>query len=240
MIASARVPRRRPWPRRERHLWIAGAAVALAVHAAGGALFLPEESPDRVVEVPAARPLAVWGYIPPPPPEAAPPASVAPGGEELAGVRDAGRAPSLASPSDEQAAPSIATEPLVEPTGEIAPSAAGQDDFVLVAPGDAPPAPPLPVAIEGITGPEPLPDTQKKPRYPEAARRLRLQASVLLQVFVREDGSVGEVTVLRCTRPRVGFEEAALDAVRQWRYRPATAGGRPVATTVTVKVDFGP
>lgn len=242
MTAGVRDRRRPAQASSEARLWIAGAAVALAAHAVGGALFLPEKSPNRPRQVPAARPVAVWGYIPPlPPPRgASAPAHRAPGAEEWPGARRPGRAPSLEIPPDAHPAAPIATEPLVEPTAAITPSAAGQDDLVLVVPGHLPPPPPVPVALEGIASPEPLPDTQKKPRYPEAARRLRLEASVLLQVLVREDGTVGEVTVLRCTRPRVGFEEAALEAVRQWRFRPATVGGQPVAATVTVKVDFGP
>jgi protein TonB len=136
--------------------------------------------------------------------------------------------------------PPIATEPLLEPTGEITPAAAVSEEFIRQAADAAPPPPELAVHGDELVGPDLLRETRREPRYPEAARRLRIEASVLLQVLVREDGTVGEVSVLRCTRPKIGFEEAALEAVREWRFRPASLRGRPVPATVTVKVDFVP
>ena len=66
----------------------------------------------------------------------------------------------------------------------------------------------------------------------------RLEGSVILQAVVRRDGTVGELHVLRCTEPNMGFEEAAMDAVVQWLYEPATQDGRPVDVFFTVFVDF--
>ena len=47
-----------------------------------------------------------------------------------------------------------------------------------------------------------------------------------------------DLKVLRCTRANFGFEETAVEAVRQWRYRPAMLDGRPVDVFFTVFVDF--
>jgi hypothetical protein len=38
---------------------------------------------------------------------------------------------------------------------------------------------------------------------------------------------VGEIEVLRCLQPALGFEEAAIHAVAQWRYHPAPTTGSP-------------
>ena len=46
------------------------------------------------------------------------------------------------------------------------------------------------------------------------------------------------IEILRSNRPNMGFEDAALAAVKQWRYEPATQNGRPVDVYFTVVVDF--
>jgi len=68
-----------------------------------------------------------------------------------------------------------------------------------------------PVLIEG---------TRVEPEYPELARVARVEASVVLQAVIRDDGTVGDLVVLRCSRPNMGFEQAAIEAVQQWRYKP--------------------
>jgi len=81
-------------------------------------------------------------------------------------------------------------------------------------------------------------DGRVEPDYPPAARMLRLAGSVLLEVNVNDDGTVGNVTVVGTSRPGLGFEEAAVAAVRRWRFVPATRAGRPVAATTSVEVTF--
>jgi len=44
--------------------------------------------------------------------------------------------------------------------------------------------------------------------------------------------------VLHCISPEVGFEEAAIEAIEQWRYEPALLNGRPVDVYLTVVVEF--
>ena len=44
--------------------------------------------------------------------------------------------------------------------------------------------------------------------------------------------------VLRCSRPNMGFEQAAIDAVQNWMYKPALQNGRPVEVYFTVFVEF--
>jgi len=75
-----------------------------------------------------------------------------------------------------------------------------------------------------------------RPEYPELARKAKLPGRVVLQAVVAKDGTVVEVTVLRSTSSL--FEDAAVEAVKQWRYEPALSGGQPVAVYFTVIVDF--
>lgn len=75
-----------------------------------------------------------------------------------------------------------------------------------------------------------------EPSYPQVARRAGLRGRVTLRAVVAEDGSVESVEVIASTNPL--FSDAAVDAVRKWRYRPASMGGRPVRVTFSVVVDF--
>ena len=112
---------------------------------------------------------------------------------------------------------------------------------------------------EGISSPpteapEPLPQPTKKkpirvggnvqasrlihrvePEYPELAKRARVSGMVILQVIVGERGAVEEVTIIR-GHPLLN--EAALRAVRQWRYSPYFLNGEPIPVTATVTVNF--
>jgi TonB family protein len=98
-------------------------------------------------------------------------------------------------------------------------------------PPQAVPAPP------GGKLPEKLAHTE--PGYPEQARVRRQSGRVLLQVSVDARGQVGALHVLQVKPPGFGFEEAALDAVRRWRYSPArTAEGQAVDHPLTVFVEF--
>jgi len=72
--------------------------------------------------------------------------------------------------------------------------------------------------------------------YTEDARRRGLTGDVLLEIVVRRDGSVGDVTVIRGLG--AGLEARAIEAVRQWRFTPARRLGTPVDVIVEVAVEF--
>ena len=76
------------------------------------------------------------------------------------------------------------------------------------------------------------------PEYPEAARRARLQGVVVIEAVIDRDGVVAEARVLGDTTRFGGCAEAALRAVRAWRYQPARLDDRPVAVRMTVTVTF--
>jgi TonB family protein len=75
-----------------------------------------------------------------------------------------------------------------------------------------------------------------KPVYTEEARRRNVTGDVLLEIVVRSDGSVGDVRVLDGLG--YGLDQRAADAVRQWRFAPATRRGMPVDVLVEVAVEF--
>ncbi len=72
--------------------------------------------------------------------------------------------------------------------------------------------------------------------YTDAGRRSGITGDVVLEIVVRHDGSVGDVRLLR--RLGAGLDERAVEAVRQWRFAPATRQGTPVDVVVEVAVEF--
>ena len=89
-----------------------------------------------------------------------------------------------------------------------------------------------------ITPPVVILGSRRLPDYPDLARRVGVQGTVLLLINIESDGRVGAVEVLRSPDLRYGFDLAAIEAVRQWRYRPALLDGRPIAVQATVMVEF--
>jgi len=73
------------------------------------------------------------------------------------------------------------------------------------------------------------------PVYPEWARRSSTQGTVVLDVEVLIDGSIGAIEVFRSIS---GLDEAAIEAVRKWKYQPAERGGYPVACWIKQPIVF--
>jgi periplasmic protein TonB len=86
----------------------------------------------------------------------------------------------------------------------------------------------------GIAAPSLL--REVKPQYTEEARRLGVEGDVVLEIVVRSDGSVGQVSLVQ--RLGSGLDQRAIDAVRQWRFSPARRHGTPVDVLVEVAVEF--
>ena len=72
--------------------------------------------------------------------------------------------------------------------------------------------------------------------YTDEARRANVTGEVVLEIVVRRDGTVGDVRILQ--RLGSGLDQRAVQAVRQWRFSPATLKGTPVDVIVEVAVDF--
>jgi len=75
-----------------------------------------------------------------------------------------------------------------------------------------------------------------KATYSDEARRLGVRGEVVLEIVVRRDGTVGEVRVIGGLGH--GLDQRAVEAVRQWRFSPATRLGAPVDVLVEVAVEF--
>ncbi|WP_223619518.1 energy transducer TonB [Lysobacter sp. ESA13C] len=85
----------------------------------------------------------------------------------------------------------------------------------------------------------PLAADNAAPRYPAGALRRGEGGTVVLRVNVGADGLPEEVEVARHSGSRE-LDRAALVAVRDWRFRPATRDGREVASVVEQPVEFKP
>ena len=78
---------------------------------------------------------------------------------------------------------------------------------------------------------------QVKPPYPGSARRLGIQGTTTLRVYVAADGRVADVRVEE-SAGHADLDHAAADAVRRWRFEPARRGKDPVGMWVLLPVEF--
>jgi len=101
-------------------------------------------------------------------------------------------------------------------------------------PTEAPPPPAKVVRIGGQIA-QPKLIRQVKPVYPDLAVQSRVSALVILEAEVDTRGHVKTVKVLR-GHPL--FDEAAMEAVKQWRYQPLLLNGEPTGFILTVTVNF--
>ena len=110
-----------------------------------------------------------------------------------------------------------------------------------LAPPDIPPLAPLPFpALPGAAAPAPAatpaeivarPLEQPRPRYPQRALEREKEGVVRVRLTIAPDGTVSEAVVV-ASQPAGLFDQAALDAVRRWRYQ---APGRPLVTEAVIE-----
>jgi protein TonB len=74
-----------------------------------------------------------------------------------------------------------------------------------------------------------------EPAYPQVARAAAVQGVVIIELTIGEDGAVSNARVLRSIPL---LDQAALDAVRQWRYEPTLLNGAPTPVIMTATVNF--
>ena len=74
-----------------------------------------------------------------------------------------------------------------------------------------------------------------QPAYPPLARQARIQGTVVLQALIGKDGAIQNLHVVSGHPMLTG---AALDAVKQWRYKPYFLNGEPVEVETTINVNF--
>lgn len=145
----------------------------------------------------------------------------------------------FANRSDHAAVSPEPVTPAAETPEPEPESGAGTPDTDATASSAAPPSastarpPDAPVPEDRAA--EPV--IRIQPDYPVAALRSREQGTVLLRVEVDAQGNPASVEVESSSRSRE-LDRAARDAVLQWAFHPAIRDGEPVASTVTVPVDF--
>jgi periplasmic protein TonB len=133
-------------------------------------------------------------------------------------------APPVAAPSER-----AVTAPPQELVVPVVVEAVAQQ----VPPSPAPASVPAPAPV---AAPEPVVPpradaahlSNPAPAYPSISRRMGEQGRVQLDVYILADGSVGEIKLKRSSGfPRL--DQAALEAVRHWRYQPARRGNEAIA-----------
>ena len=77
--------------------------------------------------------------------------------------------------------------------------------------------------------------SQIKPVYPVLARQARVQGVVVLEAVIDREGAI---TNLKVITGHPLLVQAAVDAVRQWRYKPTLLNGEPVEVVTTITVNF--
>lgn len=208
------------------HVVIIGSAVALS-------LWYIEEIPDP--------PIPVSFYVqaaPPPPPPPPPPKAAAPKVVQKVEQPQTNQMTSPVVIPDALPKPSADTggegvEGGVEggvPGGVMGGVLGGVPGGVL---GGIPGEEPMRVGGEVK---EPIEISRVKPQYPEAARKARMQGVVILEAIITKEGNVESVRILRGINPLL--DNAAVRAVGQWKYKPATFNGRAVPVYLTVTVTF--
>jgi protein TonB len=72
--------------------------------------------------------------------------------------------------------------------------------------------------------------------YPEAAKKADIEGTVRLKLLIDAEGAVKEVVIV--SGPGYGLNEAAREAIKRFRFKPATKGGEPVGTTLIYNYTF--
>jgi protein TonB len=178
---------------------------------------VPPPTPEpRVEEPPPAPPPPVVQQPAPPAAPASPAAAAAP---RITAPIDA----PVATSSDTMA---VSAPPAVPPPPTAASSRAPSGPSVAALPPD------------GVTQTAvPRGGYQVRPSYPSNARRLGIQGTTLLSVFVAVDGRVGDV-VVKQSAGHPDLDHAAAEAVKRWRFEPARRGREAVAMWVLLPVEF--
>lgn len=102
-----------------------------------------------------------------------------------------------------------------------------------------PSAPPFATGIArpcdvGAVMPDPIKEVE--PRLAPQVLKDGAQGAVEVEVVVREDGTVGDTRLLK--RVHTELDEAALNAARQWKFRPGSVDSKPVAMVVILEFTF--
>jgi periplasmic protein TonB len=190
---------------------------------------LPELSTTLVAPPPPA---------PPPPPATATRAPVVKASPvQLTELRTPARIPKTVNMAPEAATPAPPTEAGV--SGGIAGGVAGGTPGGVLGgilnSGTAPPSPKLErvKVSQGVT--QGLLIHKVEPQYPPLAKQARIQGTVVLNAVISKQGAIQNLKVISGSPMLV---PAAIQAVKQWRYKPYVLNGNPVEVETSVTVNF--
>lgn len=141
-----------------------------------------------------------------------------------------------------QPAPVTVPAPVPRPVVAMVPTSAPSVPVMAIAappalvsaPAPAPPAPPATVTSDAL-GTRMI--SGAPPRYPVESRRKKEQGTVELALVLGLDGRVETISIASSS----GFarlDQAALEAVRRWRWAPTLRDGAPVKVRGTVEIPF--
>ena len=89
---------------------------------------------------------------------------------------------------------------------------------------------------QGVTLPQVV--KQVKADYTREAMQQMIEGEVVLDVVVKDDGSVGDVAVKESLDAVYGLDAEAVKAMKQWQFTPGTKDGKAVNVRVDVKMRF--
>lgn len=139
-------------------------------------------------------------------------------------------APASAAVADRFSQPAEPAAPSGSGATDVAPSAAAIGGTA----GGASAAPP-PAVHKSVSAPRIL--SKVEPDYPEDARQDGIAGTVGVKIEVLENGRTGEVRIVHSSG-RSSLDEAALQAVRRWRFVPAEEDGQAIRCFTTLAVVF--
>ncbi|HEU4520602.1 MAG TPA: energy transducer TonB [Thermoanaerobaculia bacterium] len=93
----------------------------------------------------------------------------------------------------------------------------------------------MPRRVGGDVKP-PVSITRVEPTYTEIARKARIEGIVIIEAIIDRNGNVTDARVLKPLP--MGLDQAALEAVRRWKFRPGTLNGQPVPVIYNLTVNF--
>jgi periplasmic protein TonB len=103
-----------------------------------------------------------------------------------------------------------------------------------IGPGDGPPGLDVRALIAHTIPPKLI--YKIEPEFSEEARKAKFQGTVMLAIDVDESGRATNLRVI--STPGLALDQKAIEAVAQWRFRPAYRNGKPVASSARVEVNF--
>ncbi len=127
-----------------------------------------------------------------------------------------------------------ATEPNLELSGDVVSGAESSLSANFADTAKQPAAPAAPVAIGGDVKPARM-ISSVAPMYPALAKSQHIAGSVRVDALVDTNG---RVTTMKIVSGPSMLHQAAMDALRQWKYQPATLDGKPVPMHLTVTIQF--